>query len=84
MKFVVDNYTHQYTLVLKNDKKFQFFYDEEEIPQENIIKSENEDRLKMGHTIFRNIGTIGIDVWQSRSGSIFDNFIICNKLEDAR
>ena len=32
MKFVVDNYTHQYTLVLKNDKKFQFFYDEEEIP----------------------------------------------------
>ena len=38
----------------------------------------------MGHTIFRDIGGIGIDVWQSKSGSIFDNFFISTSLEEAR
>ena len=37
LNITLDNYTHQYTLILKNDRTFQFFYDEEEIPEENII-----------------------------------------------
>ena len=84
LNIVLDNYTHEYTLHLKNDQSFSMFYDGKEIPQQNIIKKLTPNQPLLKHSVFPDIGGIGIDIWQSRSGSIFDNFFLGNSLAEAQ
>lgn len=34
--------------------------------------------------LYKDIGSIGIDIWQVKSGSIFDNIVVTDSIEDAK
>jgi len=34
--------------------------------------------------LYSDIGAVGIDVWQVKSGTIFDNFIVTDNFEEAK
>jgi hypothetical protein len=76
-----DRLTHIYTLALYNTSQYAVYVDQQLIENGNI--SDDWD-LNYDPTVRQFvIGGIGIDVWQVKAGTLFDNLLIADSLEDA-
>ena len=77
----IDKVTHFYTLSLSPDGTYALYVDCVQIERGKIS---DEWELDYNKT-FMNfvIGGIGIDVWQVKAGTLFDNFMITDSLQEA-
>ena len=77
----IDRLTHIYTLVLYNDSQYVVYVDRQLVENGTISEDWDVDYDQTVHKYI--VGGVGIDVWQVKAGTLFDNILITESLDDA-
>jgi len=78
-----DKLTHFYTLIIRQDDSFEVRIDGEKREEGKLSDDfgiPNVDNLALNE---EEIGFLGIEIWQVRGGTLFDNFLITDSISDA-
>ena len=79
-----DHLTHQHTLVLNPDFSVVYLLDNQEAFRGSLKEDFGIEETLEGTYEIQDIGGVGIEVLQTSTGSLFDNFLVTDSIEEAR
>lgn len=79
-----DRLTHQYTLIINPDFSVVYLLDNEEVFRGSLKEDFGIEGVLEEKYEIDDIGGVGIEILQTSTGSLFDNFLVTDSIEEAK